>query len=293
MVDLEGTPPGTKDAWSAPVTPDVLARALLGLGLRDGDVVLVHASLSSLGYVVGGAPAVVRALLRAVGPTGTVVVPAFTAGNSDPSRWERTGGVAVPRSWWDVVREYLPAFDPEVSPSQGMGAIAETVRTWPGAVRSAHPQTSFSAVGREARELLSDHPRDCHLGPGTPLTRLAERGAKTLLLGVSFAVCTSFHLGEYAQPDPPMRDYECVVLEGGRRTWHRYLDVLLDDRDFEQLGRAMEAAPAGVVIRCASVGAAVARLIPITACAGFAAAWIAANRPPPRADRLGRSGALP
>lgn len=255
-----------------------LSASFARLGLREGDVVLVHASLSSLGFVVGGAVAVVRALLDRVGPTGTVAVPTFTAGNSDPSRWALTRSRGVPSDQWPAIREQLPPFDPRVTPSENMGAVAEAVRTWPGAVRSTHPQTSFAAVGSAATSLMDGHPPVCHLGPGTPLARLAARRAKVLLLGVPYAVCTAFHLAEYQQPDPPLRDYECVILHGGRRRWFRYRDVLLDDDDFELLGRAMESSAAVAEVRRVQAGTATLRLIPIEVCVDFARTWIAANR---------------
>jgi aminoglycoside 3-N-acetyltransferase len=117
----------------------------------------------SLGYVVGGAVTVVQALLDAVGSAGTVVVPAFTADNSDPSRWALTRKAPVPSDWWPAIRDHLPAFDPALTPSHNVGVIAEAVRSWPGAVRSRHPQTSFAAVGAEAEGLMKGHHVDCHL----------------------------------------------------------------------------------------------------------------------------------
>lgn len=263
---------------AVPVTGKELTRALAGLGLGDGDVVLVHASLSSLGFVVGGALTVVQALLDAVGGSGTIVAPTFTAGNCDPARWAVTRGRAVPEPWWPTVRESLPAFDPGVTPSENMGAVAELVRTWPGAVRSAHPQTSFASVGAAALPLMRNHPWTCHLGPGTPLARLAARTAKILLLGVSYRVCTAFHLAEYQQVNPPLRDYECVVGENGRTRWFRYHDVLLDDSDFEQIGRALEGSDNTVEVNAATIGSGTARLIPMDVCVSFAREWIATHR---------------
>src|SRR5438046_5032736 len=127
-----------------PATRDSIARALGRIGLGPGDTVLVDASVRSIGWVCGGATAVVAALLEVVGADGTVVTPAQTLDNRDPSRWAHA---PVPERWWPVIRENLLPFDPAVTPSTGMGAVAERIRTWPGAARSAHPLTSFAAVG--------------------------------------------------------------------------------------------------------------------------------------------------
>ena len=274
---------GPDDSRTPPDARSGLIDNLYRLGVRSGDILLVHSSLRRLGFVVGGAATVVQALLAAVGPDGTVVVPTFTANNSDPSRWALTRGQAVPQECWPAIREQLPPFDPTVTPSERMGAISEMIRTWPGAVRSQHPQTSFAAVGADASALMADHPLDCHHGPASPLGRLAESGAEVLLLGVSFAVCSGFHLAEYEVPNPPQRDYECVISRQGRRTWYRYRDVLLDDRQFAALGTALENSSTGALIRCGPVGDTCAKLVALQKCVEFARAWlsVAAQRPNP------------
>lgn len=248
------------------------------LGVRTGDTLLVHSSLKSLGFVVGGAVTVVQALLDAVGTAGTVVVPAFTADNSDPRRWELTRKDPVPPEWWPRIREHLPAFDARITPSRNIGAIAEVLRTWPGAVRSSHPQTSFAALGAEATRLMSDHHPDCHLGPDSPLGRLAAKGARILLLGVPFGVCSAFHLAEYLSPDPPTRDYECVIEVDGRACWYHFRDVVLDDSDFDRLGRDLETSPAGSHVRRGCVGEADSRLLAMAGSVEFARGWLAAHR---------------
>jgi aminoglycoside 3-N-acetyltransferase len=258
-----------------PATRTTIAEALHRLGVRHGDVVLTHVSLARLGFVAGGQVAVVQALLDAVGPAGTLVVPAQTADNSDPRRWSLTRKEPVPEEWWPTIREHLPAFDPAVTPSRGMGAVAEQVRCWPGAVRSAHPQTSFAAVGARAEELMAGHDVRCHLGRASPLGRLRDADAKVLLLGVGFDVCTAFHYAEYELPGRRMRDYECVVDDGDGRRWLTYQDVELDDSDFARLGADFEAA--GPVSR-GTIGAADCRLFPIRAAVDFARTWMTANR---------------
>ena len=61
---------------STPITAEMLRAALSAAGVGDGSVIIVHSSLSRLGWVVGGAHTVVNALLHQVSPTGTVVMPA-------------------------------------------------------------------------------------------------------------------------------------------------------------------------------------------------------------------------
>src|SRR3954465_10693713 len=125
-----------------PVTRTSLGDDLRRLGVRPGAVLLVHTSVSALGWVCGGAQAVVEALLDAVGAEGTLGVPTHTSGNSDPAEGQTP---PVPKAWWPAVREHMPAFDPACTPSR-LGAVPALVRPWPGARRSADRQYSFAAV---------------------------------------------------------------------------------------------------------------------------------------------------
>lgn len=210
------------------------AAALADLGVRAGSTLLVHASLRRAGL---SAATVLGALREALGPDGTLVVPAFTAGNSDtsPAYRERTQNMTDRQR--AAHHADMPPFDPVHSPSQGMGVLAEAVRCERDAVRSAHPQTSFAAVGARAAELLADHDEDCHLGERSPLARLYAAGARVLLIGVGYEVCSALHLAEYRISGAPWREYRCVVLRDGTRRWISYKDVDLDDSDFGSLGR--------------------------------------------------------
>lgn len=260
---------------AVPQTEASLARELRDLGVRAGDTILLHASLSSLGWVCGGAVAVVRALLRVLGSAGTLVVPAQTPENRDPSRWTDP---PVPERWWPAIRANLPAFDPLVTPCRGMGLIAETVRTWPGSVRSPHPQTSFAAVGPRAAELMAVHDLDCELGERSPLGALERIAARALLLGVGYDRCTAFHLAEYRLPEIIPRDNACVVRTPAGPKWISYRGVALDSREFSHLGTDFERR-AGLVLM-GDVGAAVARLMPVREAVRFAAEWFIDRRRP-------------
>ncbi|MFJ7077151.1 aminoglycoside N(3)-acetyltransferase [Streptomyces sp. NPDC098781] len=255
-----------------------LAEDLRALGLRPGATVLAHASLRRVG---AGADTVLAALRVALGAEGTLVVPTFTAGNSDtsPAYRERTRNMTTDQI--RALQRQMPAFDPDRTPSEGMGRLAEAVRCAETSVRSAHPQTSFAALGGRAEELLAVHDQNCHLGERSPLNRLYRSGAQVLLLGVGFEVCSAFHLAEYRVPDPARRTYRCVILRDGESRWMSYEDIDLDDSDFGALGADFEkgdAARPDPVVRGGSVGDTQARLFPLGAAVDFATDWLAGNR---------------
>jgi aminoglycoside 3-N-acetyltransferase len=47
-----------------PVTKEDIKKGLIKLGLKKGDIIGVHSSLSRFGYVIGGADTVIDALLE-------------------------------------------------------------------------------------------------------------------------------------------------------------------------------------------------------------------------------------
>lgn len=255
-----------------------LAADLRTLGVPAGGVLLVHASLSCLGWVAGGPVAVVQALLDTLGPDGTLVVPTHTGGNSDPAGWTNP---PVPTDWWPAIRAHLPGYHPKVTPSRGMGAVAEAVRTWPMAVRSGHPQVSFAAVGPRAEALTAKHSLAPMLGEGSPLSRLRDANALVLLLGVGHEANTALHLAEYGLA-PVTQAYAAAISAAGERKWVSWQDRPLDAGDFPALGAAYEA-QAGPEVRTGRVGAAPARLLPIAPMLAFAGRWLAAHRRPPAA----------
>ena len=256
-----------------PRTRASLGAELRALGVRLGETLLVHSSLSALGWVIGGQVAVVQALLDAVGPAGTVVVPTQSTWNSDPSEWHAP---PVPAEWWPTIRANLPAYDPATSPGRGMGQISEAVRTWPGAVRSAHPQTSFAAVGPQAAALLAVHDLDCRFGDRSPLAALAKAGAKVLLLGAGFDSCTSFHLAETRIVDAPTEQQSCAMTtHDGGRGWVTYTDTVADEGDFATIGEAYQATGA---VTSGWVGSTWAGLFDLSPAVAFAADWIRVHR---------------
>jgi len=257
-----------------PVTQADVETSLRAAGVTSGSTVIVHCSLSALGFVVGNAVALVRALRAVVGDDGTIVMPAQT-GLSDPSHWQAP---AVPEHWWPTIRANWPAFDPITTPLRGMGAVAECFARLPGVVHSGHPAVGFVAQGPRAAELMSPHDLDDGLGDRSPLARLEAAGADIVLIGVGHGNNTALHLAETRALGAmaPMRRDGVPMLIDGRRRWVEYSHIDFDESDFIMLGDAYSAA-GGTEMR-ASLGAGEIRRLPIRELVDFATGWIAEHR---------------
>ena len=221
----------------------------------------------------------VSALRQAVGPDGHVVMPTGTEHNSKTSRAHEAciRGLTPDEVTQYYTRYYtrMPPFDPAATPS-GMGAIGESLRTTSGAVRSNHQQSSFAALGPVADLLMADHPLQSHLGMDSPLGKLYKMDARILVIGVGYWACTAFHLAEETYTwSPPKRRYSCVVStpEGGR--WVEYEDVVLDDREFDDIGCFVEEK---LPVAKGRVGYASSRLLSLHYAVECAADWMSKRR---------------
>ncbi|WP_053220055.1 aminoglycoside N(3)-acetyltransferase [Virgibacillus senegalensis] len=251
-----------------PNTRTSLHQQFKQLGLTEGMVVIVHSSLSSLGWVCGGPIAVIQALMDTVGISGTIVMPAQTGENSDPSSWERP---PVPKEWWQIIREEMPAFDPAVTPTRGMGAIAEAFRSFPGVKRSNHPTYSFSAWGKHAAEILEEQPLAEGFGETSPLAKIYQLDGFILLLGVEHDSSTSLHLAEHAILNRKKENKGTAMLENGNRVWKTYQEIVYDSDVFSELGEDYEKSNPVTV---AKIGAADAKLIRQCPMVDFARQWL-------------------
>jgi len=158
------------------LTKAEIVAGLRQVGLKEGDVTLVHSAMRTFGYVEGGADTVVDALLEVLGPGGTLVVPAFT-----------------------FVHEVEddPLIDPANDPSE-MGIISETVRRRPKALRSTAFRHSFAAIGRRAKVITEVDPALSSFDLRSSFGVMLALNTQVLYLGVAYATSsTSHHFAEW------------------------------------------------------------------------------------------------
>lgn len=256
------------------ILPEEIEKGLREAGLSTGDQVIVHTSLGSLGYVCGGAQTVIEVLQKIVGKDGTVMMPAQSWKNLDPMtgvHWE------IAETEWPKIRQFWPAYDKDITPTNTMGAVAEMFRRWPGAVRSDHPARSFAAWGKNARYLVENHDLRDIFGESSPIGKLYAIGGKVLLIGVDYDKNTSLHLADVRAeyPGKHTATESSAMLVDGVRQWVSYETLYVDGENFIEIGRAFEEAHP---VKTVKIGNAAVRCMNQRALVDFAVSWIEENR---------------
>lgn len=176
------------------VTKPKLIDDFKSIGLCKGDSVLVHSSLSKIGFVEGGAQTVIDALMEVVGNNGTLLFPSFPANTFN--------------------KEYLdknPVFDIAKTPSR-MGSITEMFRNMPGVFRSFHPTDAVTAKGSLAEYFTKNHfGQLTPYNAQSPFYKLVQQNGKILMIGVTLDTCTNLHTLEDAVPDFKYPVYHATV----------------------------------------------------------------------------------
>jgi aminoglycoside 3-N-acetyltransferase len=164
------------------ITRSQLTEDLKKIGVKEGDSLLVHCSLSKIGFVNGGSKEVVAALREVIGNNGTLLFPTFAAAGRNKTHLEEH-----------------PFFDIKNTPSQ-MGVVTEYFRKLDRVYRSFHPTDSVSAMGP-----LAEYYTNTHFGQLTPYNefspfrKLCEKKGKILMLGTTLnGACTNLHTLEDA-----------------------------------------------------------------------------------------------
>lgn len=212
------------------MTKDELRADLEALGVRAGDLVMVHASLRRLGlgradFGPGGADALLDAIEDAVGPEGTLMM---VLGTDYPMGWVYDH----PPKARPGLLQGSPPFDYRNAPVlEEVGWLAETFRRRPGTLVSDNPSGRFGARGRRAEALIADQPWHDYYGPDSPLDKLCAWGGRVLRLGADPETVTVLHHAEYLAELPDKKrvrwDYVIAGPDGApRHVWTDCLDDL-------------------------------------------------------------------
>jgi len=219
-----------------PVTLESLKKDLFNIGVREGMLILLHSSLSSIGWVSGGAVTVILAIENILGTEGTLIMPAYSGDLSDPAEWVNP---PVPGSWWNTIKDTMPPYDCDLTPTRGIGVIPEVFRKQKGVLRSSHPQVSFIARGKHAKYITSNHSLEFGCGEKSPLKKIYDLDSFILMLGVDHSSNTSIHLAEYRANYSKKKIimHGAPIMIGQERKWIEFKDYEDKVDDFVEIGK--------------------------------------------------------
>jgi len=206
------------------MTSEEIRIGLERLGFRPGMRLMVHSSLSSFGWVEGGAESVIRALMKLVGPEGTILMPSFNHGAPF-----KQGGSGI--------------FDPLQTPCYN-GRIPDTFWRMPGVYRSLNPTHPYAAWGADAERYTKHHHLTLTMGEDSPLGLLTRDGGCQLNLGTNHGATTAKHLAETLRRVPclgyrtgvhPVRLHEGKIVEYRTWTWRERSCPLTESGKFIEI----------------------------------------------------------
>lgn len=227
---------------------------------------MVHASLRTVGPIVGGANVLVQALLDVVGADGTLA--AYVDFEPFFDDFDRPGDI--------------PVFDKRVAnAARDHGVLHETLRTWPGALRSDHPDAGVIAIGRQAEWVTSLHPFQYGYGEGSPFERIVEAGGRVLMIGAPLDTITLLHYAEHKADIPDKRIVRYRRLMPGQKApeWIDFeefdtgdpVSSILPNDCFERIARDYLASGSG---RAGQVGCAQSYLFEAPELVRYGITWL-------------------
>jgi aminoglycoside 3-N-acetyltransferase len=230
------------ESYSAKIIDNLFTQADLvdqirQLGIKSGDVLELHVSMKAIGFVLGGANALLEAFLEVLSHEGTLVMAAQAWDNSEPAYFEHPP-IAI--DLYEQLRQNHPVFQGKHEDIHKMGALAQVMQRRTNAYVSNHPQVAIMAIGKHAKWITQNHDLSSMFSPESPLGKLRELKAKVLLIGVDYDVCTAMHLGEHLSQVRPIGIQGARVVVGQHSEWVKFLSYIYDSDAFKAIGISME-----------------------------------------------------
>jgi len=197
-----------------PLSKDMLVEEFKLLGLKKRDKVMVHSSLSSFGYVIDGARAIIDAIIEVVGEEGLVLMPGHSSWNSDPLGWTNP---PMPEEWIEHISNSILPYDPKKSAIDFVGAVPIAFSKYESVIRTDHPTVSFLIYGNY--EGWEYQPLNYPLGTESQLMKLFEQGGKVLMLGTDYSNVTALHLSEYLSEKIKEEEDRSKIIIDGNPEW--------------------------------------------------------------------------
>src|SRR5699024_10701391 len=207
------------------------------IGIKEEMTLIVHSSLNSIGWVSGGALTLIQAIQETITNQATLILRSHSTDLYDPKDWINP---KANKNLWEIIRKDMPAFDPQITPTYGLGVVPELFRTLPNVKRSNHPAYSFSAWRKEKDYILIINYLNNGLGEESPIARIFDLNGYVLLLGTDSDLNTSMHSSEHRVGVFPRTTEKSPVIYKNEKHWATYNEIEYDETNFIQIGSAFE-----------------------------------------------------
>lgn len=240
-----------------PISKEDLIRDFKALGLQQDDHVILHVSLSKIGWIIGAEVTLIKALQEVLSH-GTIVMATQTGQLSNPRRWENP---PVPSTWHDKIIKHMPYYDQDLTPPYHLGRVAQLFYKMHNVYRSHHPSSSFSAWGHYAKPLTETHSISPAFGDGSPIEFMRKHQFKVLSIGTSYDTMTVLHYAETKKLQAKKITQMYFVNDGKNQTHILEVeDIDYDTQDFLSIGEGFEQSH---TFKRGKIGQATTTLIPV------------------------------
>lgn len=218
------------------ITLDSLIEHFKALKIEAGDVIEVHVSLETLGFICGGAEAILSALLKVIGHEGTLITNAHNSLNQDPALLADS----IPLNEYPLYRKMMVANHGKQSMPNPIDPFAYALQIKDLTLVSAHPTYAVMAYGKQAKWITQNHALGDAFSEESPYGRCLQLKAKVLLMGSDYSLVSSIHLAEYQSQIRPLEIKGAAILKEGQRKWVEAMDYAYQSDYFNELGYLLE-----------------------------------------------------